>query len=59
MIIKKKKKSLKLKLVVLGQNWEENSWLRHQHISSPQDGIDGSKAVDKTHLEASAKIYLY
>ena len=48
--------SLKLKLAVLGQNWEENSCFRHQNISSPLDGIDGSKAVDKTLLEVSAKI---
>ena len=48
--------SLKLKLAVLGQNWEENSCFRHQNISSPLDGIDGSKAVDKMLLEVSLKI---
>ena len=48
--------SLKLKLAVLGQNWEVNSCLMHQHISSPLDGIDGSKAVEKTLLEVSAEI---
>ena len=48
--------SLKLKLAVLGQNWEVNSYLRHQNISSSLDGIDGSKAVEKTLLEVSAKI---
>ena len=42
--------SLKLKLAVLGQNWEETSYLRHQHISSPLDGIDAAKAVDKTKI---------
>ena len=47
--------SLKLKLAALGQNWEENSCLRHQHIFSPLDGIDGSKSVDKTLLEVSGK----
>ena len=47
--------SLKLKLAVLGQNWEENSCFRHQNISSPLDGIDGSKAVNKTLQEVSAK----
>ena len=39
--------SLKLKLAVLGQNWEVNSCLRHQNISSSLDGIDGSKALEK------------
>ena len=48
--------SLRLKLAVLGQKWEENSCLRHQSISSPIDGMDSSKAVDKTLLEVSAKI---
>ena len=48
--------SLKLKLAVLGQNWEVNSCLRHQNISSSLDGIDGSKAVEKALLEVSAKI---
>ena len=48
--------SLKLKLAVLGQNLEENSCFRHQNISSPLDGIDGSKAVDKMLLEVSVKI---
>ena len=48
--------SLKLKLAVLGQNLEVNSYLRHQNISSSLDGIDGSKAVEKTLLEVSAKI---
>ena len=48
--------SLKLKLPVLGQNLEENSCFRYQNISSPLDGIYGSKAVDKTLLEVSAKI---
>ena len=50
--------SLKLKLAVLGQNWKENIFLRHQNISAPLDCIDGSKAVDKTLLEVSAKIGL-
>ena len=48
--------SLKLKLAVLGQNWEVNSSLRHQNISSSLDGIDGCKAVEKALLEVSAKI---
>ena len=48
--------SLKLKLAVLGQHCEENTFFRHQNIFSPLDGIDGSKAVDKTLLELSAKI---
>ena len=48
--------SLKLKLAVLGQNWEVNSCLRHQNISSSLDGIDGSKAVENTLLEVSTKI---
>ena len=48
--------SLMLKLAVLGQNWKENICLRHQNISAPLDGIDGSKAVDKTLLEVSVKI---
>ena len=47
--------SLKLKLAVLGQNWEENNCLRHQNICAPLDGIDDSKAFDKTLLEVSAK----
>ena len=45
-----------MKLAVLGQNWDENSCFRHQKCSSPLDGIDGSKAVDKMLLEVSAKI---
>ena len=45
-----------MKLAVLGHNWKENNCLRPQNISSPLDGIDGSKAVDKTLLEVSAKI---
>ena len=48
--------SLKLKLAILGQNWEVNSCLRHQNISSSLDVIDGSKAVEKALLEVSAKI---
>ena len=48
--------SLKLKLAILGQKWEVNSRLRHHNISSSLDGIDGSKAVEKTLLEVSAKI---
>ena len=40
--------SLKLKLAVLGQNWEETKVFLH--------GIDASKAVDKTLLGVSAKI---
>ena len=48
--------SLKLKLAVLGQNWKENIFLRHQKMSAPLDGIDGSTAVDKRLLEVSAKI---
>ena len=47
--------SLKLKLAILGQNWEVNSRLRHQNISSSLDSIDHSKAVEKTLLEVSAK----
>ena len=34
-------------MAVLGQNWEENNCLRHQNMSAPLEGIDGSKAVDK------------
>ena len=45
-----------MKKAVLGQNWEVNSCLRHQNISSSLDGIDGSKAVEKALLEVSAKI---
>ena len=30
--------------------------MRHQNISSPLDGIDGSTVVDKTLLKVSAKI---
>ena len=48
--------SLKLKLAILGQNWEVNSCLRHPNISSSLDGIDGSKAVEKALLEVSEKI---
>ena len=48
--------SLELKLSVLGQNWKENNCLRPQNISEPPDGIDGSKAFDKTLLEVSVKI---
>ena len=48
--------SLKLKLAVLGQNWEVNSYLRHQNISSSLDGRDGSKAVEKALPEVSEKI---
>ena len=67
MIMKKKKKilfiiantkdsvSLKLKLAVLGQNWEVNSCLRHQNISSSLDCIEGCKAVEKALLEESGK----
>ena len=43
-------------MAVLGQNWEEHNCLRHQNISAPLNGIDGSKAVDKTLLEVSSKI---
>ena len=49
--------SLKLKLAVLGQNWEVNSCLRHQNIFSSLDGIDSSKAVKKALLEVSEKIW--
>ena len=45
-----------LKLAVEGQNWNEISCLRHQNITTPQDGIDGSKAGDKRLLEVSLKI---
>ena len=48
--------SLKLKLAILGQKWEVNSCLRHHNINSSLDGIVGSKAVEKTLLEVSAKI---
>ena len=37
-------------------NWEENSGLRHQHISSLLDGLEGSKAFNKMLLEVSLKI---
>ena len=47
--------SLKLKLAILGQNWKEDSCFRHHKISSPLDGIYGSKAVDKTLLKVSEK----
>ena len=47
---------LKLKLAVLGHNWEEHICLRHQDISAPLDGIDSSKTVDNPLLEVSAKI---
>ena len=43
--------SLKLKLAVLGQNWEVNSSLKHQNISSSLNGIDGSKTVEIALLE--------
>ena len=43
--------SLQLKFAVLGQNWEENSYLRRQNISAILDGTDGSKDVDKLLLE--------
>ena len=45
-----------MKLAVLRHNWKENNCLRPQNISAPLDGIDGSKAVDKTPPEVSAKI---
>ena len=48
--------SLKLKSAVLSQNWEEIICLRYQNISSPLNGLDGSKPVDKTLLKVSAKI---
>ena len=48
--------SLKLKLAVLGQNWEVNRCLRHQNISLSLDGIDNSKAVEKALSEVSEKI---
>ena len=47
---------LKLKLVSLGPNWKENICLRNQNIIAPLNGIDGSKAVDNTLLEVSAKV---
>ena len=43
-------------MAVLGQNWEENNYLRHQNISAPLDGMYGSKAVNKTLLGVSSKI---
>ena len=43
-------------MAVLGQNWEENKYLRHQNISAPLDGMYGSKAVNKTLLGVSSKI---
>jgi len=43
-------------LAVLSQHWEENNCLRHQNISAPQDGMYGSKAVNKTLLGVSSKI---
>ena len=48
--------SLKLKFAILGQNWKEIIFLRHQKIIAPLDGIDGSKAVDYTLLEVSEKV---
>ena len=48
--------SLKLKLAILGQKWEVNNHLRHHNTYSSLDGINGSKAVEKTLLEVSAKI---
>ena len=47
--------SLRLKPAILGQKWEVKSCLRHHNISSSLDGIEGSKAVEKTLLEVSAK----
>ena len=38
------------------KNFKENSCLSHQDISSPLDGRDGYKAVDKTFMKVSAKI---
>ena len=35
---------------------EENSCIRHQNMSSPLDGPDGSKAFDKKLKHVSAKI---
>ena len=43
-------------MAVLGQNWRENSCMRHQNISESPDDMYGSKAVDKTVLEVSSKI---
>ena len=43
-------------MAVLGQNWKENNYLRHQNISAPLDGMYGSKAVNKTLLGVSSKI---
>ena len=43
-------------MAVLGQNWEENKYLRHQNISAPLDGMYVSKAVNKTLLGVSSKI---
>ena len=45
--------SLKLKPAILGQKCEVNSCLRHHNISS---SLYGFEAVEKTHLEVSAKI---
>ena len=47
--------SLKLKLAVLCQNWKKNNCFWLLNISAPLDGIVGSKDVDKTLLEVSAK----
>ena len=46
---------LNFKMAVLGQNWEENNYLRHQNMSAPLDGMYGSKAVNKTLLGVSSK----
>ena len=42
-------------MAVVGQNWEENNYLRHTNISAPLDGIYGSKAVNKKLLGVSSK----
>ena len=43
-------------MAVLGQNWKENNYLRHQNISAPLDGMHGSKAVNNTRLEVLSNI---
>ena len=48
--------SLKSKLAVLGRNLKENNCVEQQNTSAPLDGIDISKAVDKTMLEVLAKL---
>ena len=40
----------------VGKNLNQSKCLRHQNITSPEDGIDGSKAVDRRSLEVSPTI---